>query len=117
MRVFDRAAEIVGDERAKEMQELMWFRELLSVEGGAGFGEGVDEVLDDELQGELDRERVNVWEGVDGRELGHYWEQNDGEGKEFGLVATRKYWVGKKDIACGVAWGVNDVCVCRKCGG
>jgi hypothetical protein len=111
MKVFERGAELIGDERAKEIEESLWYREMLTVE--MTFGE--------EEMGEID------WSLVDGREVGMYWELNDGIGKEFGLADTNRY---RKDrygwsklngygkyvvVKCGEMFDELGVCMCARC--
>jgi hypothetical protein len=133
MRVFDRGKELVGDERVKEIEESLWYREMLSVE----MVFGSDEVEEDE-------------EEVDWREVGNYWELNDGIGRKNNKSVERKWRKGKfgwevmvrdevwkwvevngkkvevkmmervwevKDLECGEMWSELGVCMCKKCGG
>jgi hypothetical protein len=122
MRVFDRAAEIVGDERAAEMRELMWFRELLSIEQGFEFGDDGGHEEWEDLE-----ER---WAAVDPREVGQYWELNDGKAlvqkqkitTKRRAVKTADGWmwktsVGLVPVACGELYGDFNVCVCVVCKG
>lgn len=131
MRVFDRGKEMIGDERVKEIENGVYWKEMLSVERVFGDVEDEyksdDELMMDEMCGELGFVEV---EEVDFREIGNYWELNDGIGKNYGLEGKKKFrkgkfgWVvwSKKDgswvkVECGELWGVFGVCVCGKCRG
>lgn len=94
MRVFDRGKELIGDERVKEIEESVWFREMLSVE--MGFGEVSDEYKSDEelrLDDELGEDDEGV--EVDWREIGNYWELNDGIGRSNNKCVERKWRKGR----------------------
>jgi hypothetical protein len=126
MRVFDRGAELIGDERVKEIEEGVWYREMLTVEAVFGMNE-----YDSTLAADADDDdEVSPWSGVDGRELGMYWEQNDGIGsvekfsKRRVLVQEKdgwsewdeKDWMWKRvEVKCGEMFDAYGVCECNKC--
>jgi hypothetical protein len=126
MRVFDRGAELIGDERVKEIEEAVWYKEMLTVEAVFGMNE-YDETLAADAD---DEDEVSAWSNVDGREVGMYWEQNDGIGSKEKFEKRRvlvkekdgwsewdeKAWMWKRvEVKCGEMFDAYGVCECNKC--